>query len=138
MFGPKYASLASRLLGHLVDQVIFIALIFIQGLVVAKVAPDFADWLYDFSKNKVESVLIVWLYFALMESSRLQASVGKIVFHLKITDLNENKISFGRASLRFILAIFSALSVIGLLMGGFTKRKQMLHDIATKCVVTKR
>src|SRR5208337_3441946 len=38
-----------------------------------------------------------WLYGALMESSSYQATVGKMIFGMKVTDLNGNRISFGRA-----------------------------------------
>lgn len=39
-----------------------------------------------------------WLYEAFMESSSYQATVGKMIFGMKVTDLSGNRISFERAT----------------------------------------
>ena len=70
-----------------------------------------------------------WLYFALMESSRLQATVGKLALSIRVTDLRGNRISFARASARWFAKALSALLLyVGLLMVAFTPRKRGLHD----------
>ena len=46
-------------------------------------------------------VVGAWLYNAYCESSEWQATPGKKVLNLLVTDLNGNRISFGRASGRF-------------------------------------
>jgi uncharacterized RDD family membrane protein YckC len=55
------------------------------------------------------SVLITWLYHALMESSRWQATVGKRVLGLIVTDMAGQPISFGRASGRHFAKFISNL-----------------------------
>src|SRR5262245_28275519 len=50
---------------------------------------------------RVVSLVMSWLYFAIMESSGTQATLGKMSLSLRVTDLNGNRISFGRASGRF-------------------------------------
>jgi uncharacterized RDD family membrane protein YckC len=78
-------------------------------------------------------------YYAGMESSSYQATVGKIALGIQVTDLNGNRISFGRALGRNLAEILSALILlIGYIMVAFTEKKQGLHDmIAGTLVVMK-
>lgn len=88
---------------------------------------------------KITLVVLAWLYFALMESSKHQATLGKLVIGLKVTDLDGNKISFGRATGRYFGKILSGFIIcIGYIMAGFTEKKQALHDILAKCLVVKK
>ena len=48
------------------------------------------------------SVLAGWLYYAYFESSEWQGTVGKKVMNLVVTDLEGNRIAFGRASGRYL------------------------------------
>lgn len=69
-------------------------------------------------------------YHAFMESSEKQATLGKMALGLKVTDLNGQRISFGKASARFFSKFISALiCYIGFMMAGFTQKKQALHDM---------
>lgn len=80
-----------------------------------------------------------WLYFALMESSELQATVGKLALGLRVTDLSGQRISFGRACGRFFGKIVSDLTLaIGFMMAGWTQRKQALHDMMADTLVIKK
>jgi uncharacterized RDD family membrane protein YckC len=85
----------------------------------------------------VTYLVLLWLYFSLLESSPLQATLGKYhVLGLKVTDTNGNRISFGRATARFWLKIISALPLfMGFIMVGLTKKKRALHDILSGCIV---
>ena len=77
-----------------------------------------------------------WLYFALMESSSKQGTIGKLILKIRVTDLASNRISFGRASLRYFSKYISyIIFFIGYLMAGFTQRKQALHDIVAETLV---
>jgi uncharacterized RDD family membrane protein YckC len=80
-----------------------------------------------------------WLYFGLMESSAKQGTLGKMAVGIKVTDLQGNRISFGRATGRYFSKILSGLILyIGYMMAGFTEKKQALHDmIAGTLVVVK-
>ena len=81
----------------------------------------------------------VWIYYALMESSGWQATIGKKVLGLRVTDLNGDKITFGRASGRFFGKLISSMILmIGYLMAGFTEKKQALHDMLASCLVLKK
>jgi uncharacterized RDD family membrane protein YckC len=47
------------------------------------------------------AVIGTWLYYALLESSSWQATLGKRALGLEVTDLAGYRISFGRASGRY-------------------------------------
>lgn len=84
-------------------------------------------------------VMVQWCYFALLESSPWQASIGKRIFGLYVTDIGGKRISFARATGRYFATIISTLTFgIGYLMGGFTLKKQMLHDMIAECLVMKK
>jgi uncharacterized RDD family membrane protein YckC len=77
-----------------------------------------------------------WLYEAFMESSSYQATLGKMIFGMKVTDLNGNRISFERATGRHFAKWLSAMILfIGYIMVGFTDRKQGLHDLLAGTLV---
>lgn len=83
--------------------------------------------------------LICWLYFAAFESSRWQATPGKRILGLFVTDLNGKRISFPRATGRYIgKALEQVTLFIGFAMAGFTAKKQALHDVVASCLVLKK
>ncbi|MDR9856619.1 RDD family protein [Paenibacillus sp. VCA1] len=84
--------------------------------------------------------LIRYLYYAFMEASKWQATLGKMALGVIVIDQNHQRISFLRATGRFWSKYLSVLTVfIGYMMAGFTKRKQALHDLIAKTyVVNKR
>lgn len=82
---------------------------------------------------------IGWLYFALMESSRLQGTLGKMALGIIVTDMEGRRISFGRATGRHFGKILSGIILyIGFLMIAFTDKKQGLHDMLAGCLVIKK
>jgi uncharacterized RDD family membrane protein YckC len=77
-----------------------------------------------------------WLYEAFMESSSYQATLGKMIFGMKVTDLHGNRISFERATGRHFAKWLSTMILgIGYIMVGFTERKQGLHDLLAGTLV---
>jgi uncharacterized RDD family membrane protein YckC len=79
-----------------------------------------------------------WLYSALMESSRKQATLGKMALSISVTDLDGRRISFGRATGRYFAKILSAIILlIGFIMVAFTARRQGLHDMIADTLVVK-
>jgi len=82
------------------------------------------------------SLLISWLYYSLMESSAKQATVGKMILNIKVTTLNGDRISFGRATGRYFGKFLSGMiSGIGYLVMLFNERKQTLHDMLSGCII---
>lgn len=84
-------------------------------------------------------LVIAWLYFALLESSSKQGTVGKMAIGIIVTDENGKRVSFARATGRFFAKIISAIILlIGYLMVLWTKKRQGLHDIIAKTLVLKK
>lgn len=84
-------------------------------------------------------IVLMWLYFAIMESSKFQGTVGKIAIGLVVTDMEGNRISFARATGRYFGKILSSLIfMIGYILAGFTQKKQALHDMLAGTLVWKK
>ncbi len=85
------------------------------------------------------SLVIGWLYFAYMESSKNQGTLGKMALSIKVTDMDGNRISFGRATGRFFAKLISGLILlIGYIMVAFTEKRQGLHDMIANTLVVKK
>lgn len=84
-------------------------------------------------------LLIAWIYFAQLESSPWKATLGKKALGLQVTDIEGNRISFGRASARYFGKFISGFILLGgFIMAGFTEKKQALHDILVGCLVIRK
>jgi uncharacterized RDD family membrane protein YckC len=83
------------------------------------------------------TMIAMWLYFAMMESSVRQGTLGKMALGLVVTDMEGRRISFGRATARFFSKLITGLVplAIGYIMAGFTEKKQALHDMIASCLV---
>lgn len=101
------------------------------------------------------SLAINWYYFAQQESSEHKATLGKRAVGLVVTDLNGYRLSFGQASLRFVMkqllsfvslagsfidspnlvASLVFLCFLGYMIQPFTARKQAFHDMVAKTLV---
>jgi uncharacterized RDD family membrane protein YckC len=113
------------------------------------------------------SIIGPWLYFALLESSKQQATVGKLAVGLFISNLNGERITFGQATGRYwikallpviggiilavilvplretfiapLLALAAGLGwVYSYVMCTLTPRKQTLYDQISGTLVWKR
>ena len=82
--------------------------------------------------------IVAWLYYAFMESSSMQATLGKKALGLRVVDMDGSPISFWRASGRFWAKIPSGLlCAVGFIMAAFTDKKQALHDMMASCLVVR-
>ena len=85
------------------------------------------------------SITISVLYSTFMESSKLQATVGKLALGLKVTDLQGGKLDFSKALVRNLCKIISNITLlVGYIMAGFTEKKQALHDMIASTLVLKK
>ena len=84
-------------------------------------------------------VLLRLAYYALFESSRLQATPGKLACRLRVTDEAGLRIGLGRALGRNLgKSVSGFLLGIGFLMVGWTRRKQGLHDLMAGTLVVRQ
>ncbi len=114
----QYAGFWLRFLALVIDSLIFMLAGVILGFIVSSAGG---------SAKSLDIPFLVasWLYYALMESSHKQATIGKIVLGISVTDLSGNRISFGRATGRYFAKIISGVILsIGYIMAAFTAKKQ--------------
>jgi len=84
------------------------------------------------------AAFVPFLYWPVLESSRWQATIGKRIMGLEVTDLDGNRLNFLRAFLRSLAKIISSIPFgIGFLLAAFTARKQALHDMIVKTLVVR-
>ncbi len=141
---PKYADFWRRSGAFVIDylvanQAIAILYFLVYYLIIEdglrRDASLFVLWLIIMPLGAI----IAWLYCALLESSSNQATLGKMALGIIITDSQGNRISFARASIRFWAKFMSvAFFWIGLLMAGFTSKRQGLHDMISECLVVEK
>lgn len=83
-------------------------------------------------------VACTWLYYALMECSPAQATIGKWLLGLKVTDIDGRRIGFVRASFRFF-GIFLSVSLRGVSIWRIWRATgQFYHDNLTLCQVVRK
>jgi hypothetical protein len=73
-----------------------------------------------------------------LESSGWQATVGKRIMGLQVTDEDGGRLSFVHALMRMLAKLASALPfALGFLIAAFTARKQALHDLIVRSLVVR-
>lgn len=130
----KYAGFWKRVAAVLLDGLILGAAIsFLTAILMPGTAVDGS------SGNGMIGTVAAWLYFALFESSDHQATPGKILLSIRVTDEKGKRIDFGRATGRYFAKILSGLILCaGFLMAAFTKKKQGLHDLIAGTLVVNK
>jgi uncharacterized RDD family membrane protein YckC len=141
--GPVYAGFWYRVLGYIIDSLLMAVIFFPLGVIVGLVAGANADNtspllpLANLGLNGI-SIVTGWLYYAFLESSTWQGTVGKKLLGLRVTDLDGNRISFGRATGRYFGMILSGMiCFVGFIMVAFTEKKQGLHDMLAGTLVVR-
>lgn len=152
-----YAGFWLRVVGYIIDEAVLVLGVGILALLaVALIGVDTLRTTFeglDKSQDQLppELVLIIvtffgaaglmaWLYYAWMESSASQGTLGKMALGLIVTDLAGRRISFGRASGRFFARIITSMIPLGIgfILAGITEKKQALHDIIAGCLVLRK
>lgn len=129
-----YPGFLIRLVASVIDGILFWTATLVLGMIIG-IFFDPEGTVFNVT-GYVLPIIILWLYYAIMESSPKQATLGKMVLQISVTDNKGNRISFGRATVRFFAKIISILILlIGFIMIAFTKKKQGLHDIIADTLV---
>ncbi|MBN2290031.1 MAG: RDD family protein [Candidatus Glassbacteria bacterium] len=160
MLQTRYASFLKRFIAYLVDKLMLgLLLVPLIFLIITDVGRSvvtnpwmYMDWDFDaplFFKALFSTIpvtllvgyilaykLVCWLYFALLESSPRQATLGKMLLGIFVADELGRRISFRRALGRNLARILSKLFCwLGYLMALFTERSQALHDLLASTLV---
>lgn len=134
-----YAGFWKRLLAFLIDWLILGLIIAAFGILLSG-GTELTGMLAE-SEGLLElaGLILPWLYYAGMESSEQQATLGKLALNIRVTDMEGRRIGFLRASVRHFAKILSGmLLLIGYIMIAFTAKKQGLHDLIASCLVVNR
>lgn len=129
----EYAGFWSRVAALIVDN----AILTILGIALLMAAASVGDEAAVMIAN-LALFLIALLYWPLMECSERQATLGKQLLGIQVTDANGARLTFVRSLLRNLAKIISSLPFgLGFLLAAFTARRQALHDLITKCLVVR-
>lgn len=143
--GAGYGGFWIRVVAVIIDSIILRVVVTPVAMVFT--ALGFAGWMVPGFPHHgltllgggvtfILSIFGSWLYEALMESSSYQATLGKMILGMKVTDLEGRRISFERATGRHFAKWLSAMILgIGFIMVGFSERKQGLHDLLAGTLV---
>ncbi|TAJ96741.1 MAG: RDD family protein [Reyranella sp.] len=133
-----YGGFWIRVVAYIIDAIL---VSIVLGVVTAVFGIKYMDFEhpenFDPTVNLL-SLLVFWLYFALMESSERGATVGKMAMGLRVVSNDGKRISFLNATGRYFAKILSGMIFcIGYIMVAFTDRKRGLHDMLASTLVIK-
>jgi uncharacterized RDD family membrane protein YckC len=81
-------------------------------------------------------VFVPWLYYAILESSKNQATLGKMVAGIMVTDQFMQRPTFTRATLRHFSKIISLVTFgAGFFCITYTEKRQGFHDYIARTFV---
>ncbi|HEY8749678.1 MAG TPA: RDD family protein [Tepidisphaeraceae bacterium] len=140
-----YAGFWLRFVAYLLDWFVLMIPLVIFSFLFHRVSavPAFhvrnPTWMFVGGGDFFLQVAVWWLYFALMESSPYQATLGKLALGLIVTDTQGRPLTFGRATGRAFAKLINPYTLgIGYMMAGFTERKQGLHDLIAGTLVIRK
>ena len=144
---PSYGSFPKRFAAYVIDA----SLVYVLGVVVT--LPIYVLMGLELSEDGtgMEGLIVgqlvgigvarlaSWLYEAGMNSSSKQATLGKLVLRLQVTDLDGGRVSFLPATKRHFASYLSAVVLLaGYLIQPAMQRKQALHDLLAETLVLQR
>lgn len=141
----EYAGFLVRLVAAIIDSVIIMASVVVFGgaIMILILLSSFnsilgAD-LYLLCITFIGALMVVWLYYAWFESSRYMGTPGKMLVGIIVTDLNGERISFEKATLRLLCkTILNQFFYIGSFFILISDKKQGLYDMIASTLVVKK
>lgn len=142
-----YAGFWRRLVAAVLDQIILlVGRGVIYGIITLIVYAVL--YLFDIKQFTIPVIAILagciffldiwmtWIYFALMESSSMMGSLGKLAMGIRVCGMDKRQLTFEEATVRYFAKLVSRLTLmIGYLLAAFSSKKQALHDFIGKSVV---
>lgn len=126
---PRYAGFWMRFWAYLLDLIVIgsIDRIFINPLFRAIEVP--LHEVSMFAPITIATAITFYAYFILMTKFQGQ-TLGKMVFGLKVIDLEGKQLSWGTVIFREWIGRFISVTIlIGYLIAAFLPKKQGLHDL---------
>jgi uncharacterized RDD family membrane protein YckC len=136
---PQYfGSFDQRLLAAVIDWLIVTGVYVVPALLIVVISP-----VKMFNMILSGSLLVVipityLIYHIVMESGPKQATHGKQILKIKVTDLQGYPINTSTATGRNFAKFFSVITLgVGYMFNFFNKRQQCLHDMVAGTLVVK-
>lgn len=136
----EYIGFWERFGAHIIDSIILTILSIVVFICVAvMLLVTTLDYYTSIYLSVLACFPVSYLYYAYLESSPRQGTFGKSFLGIIVTDLDGSRISFGRATVRFIGRVIESISY-GLLylIIPFTAKKRGLHDFMAGTVVVRK
>ena len=119
-----HSGFGTRLAALICDVIIILTVLWLLGLVQVP-----QGYTVGFQISPLGSIL-VWVYYAGLESSPLQASLGKYVTSQVVTNKEGKRIGFWQATGRTWAKLLTLMTfMLGFFSILFTYRSQALHDL---------
>lgn len=117
-----YAGFAERLVAIFIDRLIF-------ALIISIVFKGYESGLREFLLRCLITVFGIIAYHVYLETSHMQATIGKMVMNLKVIRVDGQRLSIADSIFRYFGSILSVLSLnIGHLMVLLDTKNRALHD----------
>lgn len=136
---PQYfGSFDLRLFASVVDHLL-ISMIYVFCILISFVfIKDTATRIYVALFFSPSIIIGKFIYSTIAESSKKQATIGKRLVKIRVTDLDGKRISLSVAFLRNLSKLASTLPFfIGYLYSFLNKKQQCLHDVICDTLVVK-
>lgn len=128
----EYVGFFTRFLAYLVDQFVVASILVFLTVILGLAGLPVYEIILPFT------LVIMWLYYTFQESSKHMATLGKRALRINVTDLRGKRISFLKATGRFVTKIVTGwIFGIGYLVIPFTKKHQGLYDMIVGTYVVK-
>ena len=135
----SYGGFWKRVIAYLIDAfIIAFPVTMVFGTVIPQTMMTDNIQVTSVAVSMPQVILFVasWVYFAGLECSPWQATVGKKMLGMKVTDTSGKRIDFIKATIRYFAKILSSfILMIGFIMVAFTAKKQGLHDFIAGTLV---
>lgn len=136
---PQYfGSFDQRLLAAVIDWLIVTGVFVVPALLIVLISPV-KMFNMVLSGSLLVAIPIAYLiYHIVMESGPKQATHGKQILKIKVTDMQGYPISTSTAAGRNFAKFFSVITLsVGYMLNFFNKRQQCLHDMVAGTLVIK-
>ncbi|MNE34535.1 RDD family protein [compost metagenome] len=136
---PQYfASFDQRLLASVIDYFLLLCAYVLLALLSFIVIEEKEQRIMLAFSGLPLIPIAKYIYGSFAESSEKQGTIGKILLHIKITDMEGRRITLGKSFGRNAAKIFSILPLfIGYLYCFLNKKQQCFHDIIASTLVVK-
>jgi uncharacterized RDD family membrane protein YckC len=143
----EYASVGSRIVAIIIDQIILVIVMFIIALPFGMWTHMYYPFMGDVTRPMRDALfapfailsLLIWiLYFTYFEGTSGQ-TLGKKILSIKVVKLSGDQLKIGDALIRTILRIIDGLVfyLVGLIVILLTEKKQRIGDLAAGTIVVK-